>query len=87
MIGLGFGIHMLHDALPTNALQMAPGARGLAVSTLADVLLVGQSAGAWLTRLVTDRMGYLAIFVAAGAALLVVGAAFALLLERRAAGS
>ena len=81
MIVLGFGIHMLHNTLQSNATQMAPEARGLAVSTFANVLFIGQAAGVWLSGLVIDRIGYPPVCIAAGAALLVVGAAFALLLD------
>jgi predicted MFS family arabinose efflux permease len=80
---LGLGLHMLHNTLQTNATQMAPEGRGLAVSTFANVLFMGQAAGVWLSGLVIDRIGFAPVFVAAGAALLAVGAAFALMLARR----
>jgi YNFM family putative membrane transporter len=80
---LGLGLHMLHNTLQTNATQMAPEARGLAVSTFANVLFIGQAAGVWLSGLVIDRVGYLPVFIAAGAALLVVGITFALMLDSR----
>ena len=38
---LGLGLHMLHNTLQTNATHMAPEARGLAVSTFANVLFHG----------------------------------------------
>jgi predicted MFS family arabinose efflux permease len=44
LIVLGFGIHMPHDTLQTNATQMGPEGRGLAVSTFANVLFMGQAA-------------------------------------------
>jgi predicted MFS family arabinose efflux permease len=80
---LGLGLHMLHNTLQTNATQMAPEARGLAVSTFANVLFMGQAAGVWLSGLVIDRIGFAPVFVAAGVALLAVGTAFALMLHRR----
>jgi MFS transporter, YNFM family, putative membrane transport protein len=80
---LGLGLHMLHNTLQTNATQMSPEARGLAVSTFANVLFLGQAAGVWLAGQVIDRIGFAPVFVAAGAALLVVGVAFALMLDRR----
>ena len=80
---LGLGLHMLHNTLQTNATQMAPEARGLAVSTFANVLFMGQAAGVWLAGSVIDRIGYAPVFVGAGAALLVVGVAFALMVHRR----
>jgi MFS transporter, YNFM family, putative membrane transport protein len=80
---LGLGLHMLHNTLQTNATQMAPEARGLAVSTFANVLFIGQAAGVWLAGLVIDRIGFAPVFIAAGAALLVVGLTFALMLGSR----
>ena len=80
---LGLGLHMLHNTLQTNATQMTPEARGLAVSTFANVLFLGQAAGVWLAGQVIDRSGFAPVFVAAAAALLAVGAAFALMLHRR----
>jgi YNFM family putative membrane transporter len=84
---LGLGLYMLHNTLQTNATQMAPEARGLAVSTFANVLFIGQAAGVWLSGLVIDRIGYLLVFIAAGAALLAVGGAFSLLLRHRPAST
>jgi YNFM family putative membrane transporter len=83
MILLGLGIHMLHNTLQTNATQMAPEARGLAVSTFANVLFMGQAAGVWLSGLTIDRIGFAPVFVGAGLALVAVGAGFALMLGRR----
>ena len=80
---LGLGLHMLHNTLQTNATQMAPEGRGLAVSTFANVLFMGQAAGVWLAGLVIDRIGFAPVFVTAGAALLLVGVAFARMLGRR----
>jgi predicted MFS family arabinose efflux permease len=80
---LGLGLHMLHNTLQTHATQMAPEARGLAVSTFANVLFMGQAAGVWLSGMIIDRIGFAPVFIAAGVALLAVGGAFALLLERR----
>ncbi len=45
---LGLGMYMLHATLQTNATQMAPEARGLAVSTFANALFLGQASGVWL---------------------------------------
>ncbi len=80
---LGLGLHMLHNTLQTNATQMTPEARGLAVSTFANVLFMGQAAGVWLAGQVIDRVGFTPVFVAGGVTLLAVGAAFAFMLERR----
>jgi MFS transporter, YNFM family, putative membrane transport protein len=83
---LGLGLYMLHNTLQTNATQMAPEARGLAVSTFANTLFLGQAAGVWLCGLAVDRAGFAPVFVVCGVALLATGAAFALLLARRPAG-
>jgi YNFM family putative membrane transporter len=80
---LGLGMYMLHATLQTHATQMAPEARGLAVSTFANALFVGQAAGVWLAGLSIDRIGYPPVFVALGLALALLGAWFALLLGRR----
>jgi MFS transporter, YNFM family, putative membrane transport protein len=80
---LGLGLHMLHNTLQTNATQMTPEARGLAVSTFANVLFLGQAAGVWLAGQVIDRLGFAPVFVAAGVALLLVGTGFALMLRHR----
>ena len=66
---------------------MAQDARGLAVSTFANVLSMGQAAGVWLAGQVIDRIGFAPVFIGAGAALLLVGAAFALMLRLRPAAS
>ena len=84
---LGLGLHMLHNTLQTNATQMAPEGRGLAVSTFANVLFMGQAAGVWLSGVIIDRIGFAPVFISAGAALLVVGIAFALMLGRRPAAT
>jgi predicted MFS family arabinose efflux permease len=84
---LGLGLHMLHNTLQTNATQMTPEARGLAVSTFANVLFMGQAAGVWLAGRIIDGIGFAPVFLAAGVALLAVGAAFALMLRHRPASA
>jgi predicted MFS family arabinose efflux permease len=68
LVGLGF--YMLHNTLQTNATQMAPEARGLAVSLFAFMLFCGQSAGVALAAPVMDRYGGRPIFVLAAAIVL-----------------
>ena len=80
---LGLGIHMLHNTLQTNATQMAPAARGLAVATFANVLFLGQAAGVWLCGLLIDDIGFAPVFIVLGVALAILGGAFAHLLRRR----
>ena len=80
---LGLGMYMLHATLQTNATQMAPEARGLAVSTFANALFLGQAVGIWLAGLAVDRIGFPPVFVVLGSGLLLLGAIFAALLARR----
>jgi MFS transporter, YNFM family, putative membrane transport protein len=80
---LGLGFYMLHNTLQTNATQMAPEMRGIAVSTFACSLFLGQAAGVALMGLIVDAMGYLPVFAICGAALTCVGWAFSALLQRR----
>ncbi len=71
LIGLGF--YMLHNTLQTNATQMAPDARGLAISLFALALFSGQSVGVALAAPVMDRYGGRPIFLVASAVILVLG--------------
>ena len=80
--GLGLGFYMLHNTLQTNATQMAPEARGLAVSQFAFWLFLGQSSGVWLAGIVVDTSGARPVFLAAAAALLAVAWWFCRMLER-----
>jgi YNFM family putative membrane transporter len=79
---LGLGITMLHNTLQTHATQMAPGARGLAVSTFANVLFLGQAAGVWLCGQLIDDIGFAPVFIVLGVALAILGAVFAHMLGR-----
>jgi YNFM family putative membrane transporter len=73
----------LHNTLQTNATQMAPQARGLAISTFASCLFLGQAIGVAIAAPVFDYTGGQPIFLAAGILLLIVGAAFRWLLAYR----
>jgi len=55
--GAGLGFYMLHSALQTTATQIAPVARGTAVSLFASALFFGQSIGVWALSLAVDRSG------------------------------
>ena len=68
LIGLGF--YMLHNTLQTNATQMVPEARGLAVSLFALVFFCGQSTGVALGASIMDRYGGRPIFVLAAVIIL-----------------
>lgn len=67
----GFGFYCLHNTLQTNATQMAPAARGAAMSLFACFLFIGQSLGvsgaAWVADHLSDRL----IFAFGGVGLLV----------------
>jgi predicted MFS family arabinose efflux permease len=81
VIGLGF--YMLHNTLQTNATQMAPEARGLAVACFASCFFLGQAAGVSVAAPVFDRTGAVPLFVAAGLILTALGAAFRFALRSR----
>ncbi len=55
----GFGFYMLHNTLQTQATQMAPHARGTAVTLFACMLFFGQSAGVLAMSFGVDQ-GWLA---------------------------
>ncbi|MFN3745829.1 MAG: MFS transporter [Hyphomicrobiaceae bacterium] len=65
MVLLGLGFYMLHNTLQTNATQMAPEARGLAVSLFAFFLFMGQSIGVALAAPLVDRFGAPPVYLAA----------------------
>jgi predicted MFS family arabinose efflux permease len=69
---IGLGYYMLHTTLQTNATQMAPEARGLAVSFFAFALFTGQSVGVALAAPIMDRYGGRPIFLATALAILAI---------------
>lgn len=66
----GFGFYSLHNTLQTNATQMAPAARGVAMSLFACFLFLGQSAGIMAAAWTADHLADTLIFVGAGLGLL-----------------
>ena len=80
---LGFGFYMLHTTLQANATQMAPRARGAAVSLFAAAMYLAQSAGIALASAVVDRAGAAWLFAGAAIAFPLVGAGFARLIRDR----
>lgn len=80
---LGLGFYMLHATLQTNATQMAPEARGLAVSTFASCFFTGQGLGAWLAGYLVDGPGTTPLFLAVAPLLLLLALAFAHRLAHR----
>lgn len=83
----GAGFYMLHNTLQINATQMAPQARGAAVSLFASLFFLGQTAGVALAAASAQRAGTASILAAGALATLVVGLAFAALRERQVAVS
>jgi predicted MFS family arabinose efflux permease len=73
---IGVGFYMLHNTLQVNATQMAPAARGSAVSLFALCLFTGQSVGVWLAGKVVDAYGTAPVFVAAALGLALLGYGF-----------
>ena len=67
----GFGFYCLHNTLQTNATQMAPEARGAAMSLFACCLFIGQSLGVWGAAWVADHLSDHLIFAGAGGGLLI----------------
>ncbi len=68
---LGLGYYMIHSTLQTKATELAPGARGTAVSLFAFSLFLGQGIGIAVLGPVIDGPGYVLVFVIAGVGMLV----------------
>jgi len=79
----GFGFFMFHNTMQANATQMAPTARGTAVSLFAAALFMGQSVGVLLAATLIERLGSGAVVALGGAVMMVVGLSFARALQRR----
>ena len=80
---MGFGFFLFHNTLQTNATQMAPEARGSALSLFAFSLFMGQAAGVAILGIVLDQVGYTPVFVVCGVATALLGWWFAHSLTRR----
>lgn len=81
----GFGFFMFHNTMQATATQMAPHARGTAVSLFSSSLFVGQSLGVVVAAALIDRIGTGAVIALGGAAMAVEGVYFAWALKQRAA--
>lgn len=79
----GFGFFMLHNTLQANAAQMAPTARGTAMSLFAASLFLGQSVGVFFAAKLIDRVGSALVVAAGGTLVLAVGVYFSVALSRR----
>jgi predicted MFS family arabinose efflux permease len=80
----GFGFFMFHNTMQVNATQMAPAARGTAVSLFASALFMGQSIGVLLAAGLVGLLGSTAVIAGGSAVLVAVGLYFAQALRRRA---
>lgn len=67
---LGLGFYMLHNTLQTRATEMAPEARGSAVSLFAFCLFLGQALGVSVIGIGIEYIGYRWMIGLAGVALL-----------------
>lgn len=67
----GFGFYCLHNTLQTRATQIAPSARGAAMSLFACCLFIGQSVGVWGAAWVADHLSADIIYMVAGGGLCV----------------
>lgn len=70
---LGLGFYQLHNTLQTLATQMAPQARGTALSLFAFCFFLGHAAGAALGAQVVDRWGAQWLFLGAALVLPLAG--------------
>ncbi|MEO5660996.1 MAG: MFS transporter [Polaromonas sp.] len=80
----GFGFFMFHNTMQANATQMAPNARGTAVSLFSSFLFLGQSIGVVLAASLIERIGTGAVIALGGGVMALEGVYFAWALRRRA---
>ena len=80
----GAGFFMLHNTLQTLATQMAPRARGTAISAFAFGLFAGQSAGVALAAVLVAQVGFPALFVGSGLLVAALAATVYAAISRRA---
>lgn len=69
----GLGFYMLHNTLQTQATQMAPEARGSAVTLFACLLFFGQSTGVLLVAQTVDLGGLVWAYTGAALGMLLLG--------------
>jgi YNFM family putative membrane transporter len=74
VVVLGMGYYTMHGTLQTKATELAPEARGTAVSLFAFFFFMGQATGPQLLGSVLTSYGYGAVFIVAGTGLLVTAA-------------
>ncbi|BAY08570.1 MFS transporter [Calothrix sp. NIES-2098] len=66
---MGLGFYMMHSTLQTQATELAPEARGTAVSLFAFNLFIGQGIGAAAFGRIVDNYGYIPCFMITGVAI------------------
>ena len=69
VVVLGMGYYTMHGTLQTRATELAPQARGTAISLFAFFFFLGQATGPQLLGRILKTYGYPAAFVVAGAGL------------------
>jgi len=79
----GFGFFMFHNTMQANATQMAPAARGTAVSLFAAFLFMGQSVGVLLAAALVERLGSAQVIVLGAGVMLMLGLLLSVALKRR----
>jgi MFS transporter, YNFM family, putative membrane transport protein len=79
---LGMGYYTMHGTLQTRATEMAPEARGTAISLFAFGFFMGQSTGPILLGRVLQASGYPAAFITAGTGLIAMAGTARILLSR-----
>lgn len=72
-VSAGLGFYMLHNTLQTQATQMAPEARGSAVTLFACMLFFGQSAGVLVAAQTVDHGGLDWAYTASALGMVVLG--------------
>jgi len=75
-IAIGFGFYMFHNTLQTRGSEMAPHARGSAVSLFAFCLFLGQALGVAVFGGAIALLGYVPVLIGAGAGLALLGERF-----------
>jgi YNFM family putative membrane transporter len=79
----GFAFFMLHNTMQANATQMAPAARGTAVSLFASFLFLGQAIGVLLAANLIARIGSGTVIAGGGGVLMALGVFLSQMLRRR----
>ena len=69
VVVLGMGYYTMHGTLQTRATELAPQARGTAISLFAFFFFLGQATGPQLLGAILKAQGYAAAFIVAGVGL------------------